>query len=165
MNTPRTLVVCSIVAAGLLTTQSSIALETDRELRFPLPRLSPVVNPSQTRCEAVVSTGLYANTIGEKGILAQLARGTDKISIEVDGDVLYFLTGAGFNLGGAKGAKFQVLHNSEQQILAITSEGGKTVDVFTLNKKTGLAVWTKTRFLDFMSGGNPSAQSFYLMCR
>ena len=165
MNTPRTLVVCSIVAVALLTTQSAIAGEADRELRFPLPRLSPLVNPRQARCEAVVSTGLYANTIGEKRILAELARGTDKISIQVDGDVLYFLTRAGFNLGEATGAKFQVLQNSEEQIQAISSEGGNTVDVFTLNKKTGLAIWTKARSIDLFSGGNPSAQSFYLMCR
>ena len=189
MHMPRTLLICGILGATLLpidcTTKKhqkpvevpnghsdpSIALGADRELRFPLPPgLSPLSSARlrSLRCEAVVSTGVFANTdIEPKSILAKLTKGMDDLSIQVEGDILYFLTSSDFKLG-SKASKFRVVHNSEQQILAIIPEeepGAYTVDIFALNKKTGLAVWTKTKSLDIFSDGLPSAQSFYFACR
>ena len=149
-------------------------LTYDKELNFPLPELLPLITPNQCRCEAIVSTGLFADTTSlspniKKGISAGLNKGTDKISIQIDGDTLYFLSGASFETGEAKPAQFKIFHHSKEHLLAIISEetpaGGYTVDIFTLNKKTGLAVWTKTRSSELFRGNIPSAQTFYLKCR
>lgn len=151
----------------MLTTISSV-LAAERKLEFTLPHLSPLMTPNQCRCTAIVSSHLYANTIKERNISAQLKRGTDEISIEIEGNTLYFLTGASFKLGDARPAEYQVIYNAKDQVLAIFPQKtplGITVDVFALNKKTGLAVWTKTRSYDVPSGGTPSGQSFYLICK
>ena len=150
----------------MLTTISSV-LAAERKLEFALPHLSPLMIPNQCRCKAIVSSHLFANTIKERNISAQVKEGVDEISIEIEGNTLYFLTGASFNLGEAKAAKFQVIYNTEEEVLAICPQqtAGYTVDIFTLNKKTGLAVWTKTRSFDLLSGSTPSAQSFYLICK
>ena len=150
----------------MLTTISSV-LAADRKLEFALPHLSPLVTPNQCRCKAIVSSHLFANATKERNISAQLERGIDEISIEFEGNTLYFLTGASFNLGEAKAAKFQVIYNTEEEVLAICHQqtAGYTVDIFTLHKKTGLALWTKTRSFDLLSGGTPSGQSFYLICK
>ena len=120
-----------------------VSLAADKELKFPLPNLSPLITTDQCRCEAVVSAGLYANAIQDKGILGQLSKGTDKISIRIEGNILHFLSGASFEIGEAKAAQFQIIYNSDEQLLGILSQEtafGYTVDIFTLNKKNGLAV-------------------------
>ena len=146
----------------------STSLAVDKRLKFPLPHFSPLVTADQCRCEAIVGAFLHANTTEDKGVLGEVFKGTDKISLQIEGDILYFLSGASFKLGEAKPVLFKIIHNSEEQVLAILPEQttfGYTVDIFTLNKKTGVAVWTKTRSYDSFSGGAPSAQSFYLKCK
>ncbi len=54
----------------LLTTFSN-CLAADKQLKFKLPYLSPLVTPDQCRCEAIVSSSLIADTIQEKGILCE----------------------------------------------------------------------------------------------
>ena len=51
MSTPRTLIVCSMLAGALVPTRWSNALGADRELRLPLPRISPLLTPKQSRCQ------------------------------------------------------------------------------------------------------------------
>ena len=159
----------SLILTIILISQfSSITLAAGKELRLPLPKSQALITPNTCRCESIISAIIYGNTIGDKGILAQLDKGTDKISISIEGDTLYFLTGASFKAGEARPAKCQVMHNTVEQILAICptpANFGFTVDTITINRKTGLGVWTKTRSDDLFSGGNPSAQSFYLICR
>jgi hypothetical protein len=144
------------------------SLAAGKNLKFPLPKSQALITPNTCRCESIVSAVIYGNTLGDKGILAQLDKGTDKISISIEGDTLYFLTGASFKTGEARPGQCQIMHNTDEQILAVCptpTNFGFTVDTITINKKTGLAVWTKTRSADLFSGGNPSAQSFYLICK
>jgi predicted transcriptional regulator len=90
--------------------------------------------------------------------------GTDSLAIEIQNDVLYIMTNVGFESASAKRAEFEVVSNSDETVLAVTSEGERTVDVFTLDKTTGMAVWTKTRSEDLIFG-SPTAQSFLLTCQ
>jgi hypothetical protein len=157
-----------IVIPLIFVNTSILSLAADKELKFPLPNLSPLITNEQCRCEAIVGAGLYGSTIQNKGILGQLSKGTDKISIRIEGNILHFLSGASFEIGEAKAAQFKIISGSDEEVTAILPQEtalGYTVDIFTLNKKTGLAVWTKTRSYDAWSGGAPSAQSFYLRCK
>jgi hypothetical protein len=146
----------------------STIFAAEKELKFPLPKSQALITPNKCRCESIVSAVIFGNTIDDKGILAQLDKGTDKISISIEGDTLYFLTGASFKIGEARPAQCMIMHNTTEQVLAICptpSNFGFTVDTITINRKTGFAVWTKTRSDDLFSGGNPAAQSFYLICK
>jgi hypothetical protein len=158
----------SLVMAGVsLLFFYNCSLTADKELNFPLPELSPLMTPNQCHCEAIVSAGLYADTLLKKQIWSTLYKGTDKVSIQIEGDTLYFLSGASFGIGEAKPAQFKIVNQPQEQVVAIRSQemiDGYTIDIFTLNKKTGLAVWTKTRSNDAISGGTPSTQSSYLKC-
>lgn len=159
---------CIIIISLMLANTVVISFAADKELKFPLPNLSPLLTNDQCRCEAIVSAGLFGNTIQNKGIFGQLSKGTDKLSIRIEGNILHFLSGASFEIGEAKAAQFQIIHNSDEQVTSILSQEtalGHTVDIFTLNKENGMAVWTKTRSSDLLSGGTPSAQSFYLKCK
>lgn len=162
------ILICIIIITLMLANTAMIGAAADKELKFPLPNLSPLSTHDQCKCEAIISAGLYANTIQNKGILGELSKGTDKINIRIKGNTLYFLSGDSFDIGEAKSAQFQIIHNSDEQVSSILSNKtavGHTVDIFTLNKKNGMAVWTKTRSSDLLSGGTPSAQSFYLKCK
>ena len=157
-----------IVAVILISHIPSTSFAAGKELKFPLPKSQALITPNTCRCESIVSAVIYGNTIGDEGILAQLDKGTDKVSIEIEGDTLYFLTGASFKVGEARPAQCRIMHNTDEQILAVCptpTNFGYTVDTITISRKTGLAVWTKTRSADLFSGGNPSAQSFYLICK
>jgi hypothetical protein len=147
----------------------SNVLAADKEMNFTLTNLSPLITPNQCKCKAIVSAALIADMINKSHISAELEKGTDNISIQIEGEKLHFLSGASFKLGEAKGAEFQIIKNNDEQVVAVLVEetkiGGVTIDIITFHKNTGLAVWTKTRSYDLFSGGSPSAQSFYLICK
>jgi hypothetical protein len=156
------------LALLLLVVVFVVPTHAGKELKLPLPKAQALITPNTCRCESIVSAVIYGNTIGDKGILAQLNKGTDKISISIEENILYFLSGASFKIGEARPAQCKIMHNTHDQVLAIcptSSTFGFTVDTITINKKTGFGVWTKTRSDDLISGGNPSTQSFYLICR
>lgn len=160
--------ICVIAFSLMFASTTALSSAADKELRFPLPNLLPLTTQDQCKCEAVVSAGLYANTIQNKGISGELSKGIDKISVRIEGNILHFLSGASFETGEAKTAQFQIIHNSDEHVSGILTQKtafGLTVDIFTLNKKTGMSVWTKTRSSDMLAGGTPSAQSFYLKCK
>ena len=157
-----------ILTVILISYIPSKSFAAGKELKFPLPKSQALITPNNCRCESIVSAVIYGNTIGDEGILAQIEKGTDKVSISIEGDTLHFLTGASFKAGEARPAQCQIMHNTDEQILAVCptpTNFGFTVDTMTINKMTGLAVWTKIRSADLFSGGNPSAQSFYLICK
>jgi len=160
--------ILTIFVLLILVNNSMVSFAAGKELKFPVPTLSPLINQDQCKCEAIVSAVLYANTIQNKGIYGQLFEGTDKVSIRIEGNILHFLSGASFETGEAKAAQFKILHKSNEQVLGVLTQEtplGYTVDIFTLNKNNGMAVWTKTRSSDLLSGGTPSGQSFYLKCK
>lgn len=147
----------------------SNVLAADKEMNFTVRNLSPLKTPNQCKCKAIVSASLFTDGTKKNNISAYLRKGTDNISIQIEGKKLHFLSGTSFNLGEAKGVEFQIIKNNDEQVVAIfieeTKIGGITIDIITFHKNTGLAIWTKTRSYDFFSGGNPSSQTFYLICK
>lgn len=118
-------------------------------------------------CDAVVSTELIAfkDSYIEKrdGIKGRVNKGTDKVNIKIDGDVLQFNTRAGFDVGLMEGEPFMITRDDDDFLIAVdTNEKGTYIDTFILDKSTGLATWTKNR-TSFLSDG-PETHSFYLVC-
>jgi hypothetical protein len=162
------IILISIAIVLLLFSSLPQVVAGGKELKIPLPSLAPPMSSDQCRCESLINAAVFADTLSQKNIVGTLSKGTDEISIEIKGNILYFLSGASFKQGGARPAEFRVVHNTNEQILAICSQetgNGYTVDIFALNKKTGIAVWTKTRSYDLFSGGHPLGYCIYLKCK
>ena len=62
-------------------------------------------------------------------------------------------------------ARGENLKNSDEELVSIFYDQiWGSVNVFTLNKNNGLAVWSKTR-PDFLAYGSPYGSVTYLICR
>ena len=164
----KTFLVLMTLVTFLFVPHARLMAGDKQQLKIPLPPLTPLLSSNQCRCESFVNTAVYANTLSDKNIVGTLSKGGDKISVEVEADTLYFLSGTSFEVGTAKPAEFEIRYNTDESLLAVCSQHtglGLTVDVFTLNKQSGFAVWTKTRSYDILSGGHPLSYSMYLKCK
>lgn len=95
-------------------------------------------------CESIVSTTVLAFKKDRK-IESEINKGTDKLSVRLEGDQLYFLTRAALEAGGTEGDAFQVVQNTDKYLTAIFIDPFGGIDTFTLNKETGKAIWSKNR--------------------
>jgi len=118
-------------------------------------------------CSAVLGSSLYTDDANDSWVKGTLFDGTDRITIKVEGDKLRFLTQASFELGDVGDeSPFDVLINDDGQVVAIDYDVvGKnaSTNVFALNRKTGIAVWSKSRSKGLLTL-NPDVQSYVLGC-
>lgn len=149
-------------------TGTSVYFFKPAKIRLPFPYTIKPINEYQYSCEALVGSFIRGgDTVFEKGIFAEVNKGTDKIAIEVEEDKMYFLTQASVGIGTARGEPWTVVRNTDHRIVAVydgLDEIGTDFNMFILNKTNGIAVWTKTHS-DLFGTENPAAQSFYLVCR
>lgn len=138
------------------------------KIKLEFPYTMKPISETQFSCNSLISTFIHGgNNALEKGVYGELNKGTDKVAIEVEGDKLYFLTRASVEVGTARGEPWNIVKNSNDRIVALYNgldQMGTDVNLFILNKKNGIAVWTKTNS-DLFGTENPGAQSFYLVCR
>jgi hypothetical protein len=117
-------------------------------------------------CEALLFSAIHGE---EKGRLkGMVAKGTDNLSIEMkDNKTLLMMTVASVKAGITEPRTFAILKNTEKELTAISYEEpllkGQTVNVFILNKETGLAIWSKNS-TSFFTSKVPDAQIMYLKC-
>jgi hypothetical protein len=100
-------------------------------------------------------------------LAAAADRGTDVMAIEIDNNNVKFITRASVEIGQASPALFAITKNDESVLLAVALDEtlfGVVADSLLLNKKNGLAVWTKSRSASIL-GDQPTTQSLYLRCR
>ena len=83
-------------------------------MKFPIPKTVPLITPNKFKCKSIVSPVIYGNTIGDKGMLAQPDKGTDEVSIEIEGEVLYFLSGASLKVGDVRPARCLITRNTDK---------------------------------------------------
>lgn len=125
-----------------------------------------VIRANALACQALLETSILP--ISEnKRLEARAGVGTDKLAVEIHGQVLRFMTKASVEAGMATPAEFQVLRNDDEVLAAVsyqTGALGSTLGSFLLNKKNGLAVWTKSR-PSFLVDKQPDTQAFYLRCQ
>ncbi len=120
-------------------------------------------------CEALLGTFIHSpsKNLGliKKGIHAEVFKATDKISIKIEGNKMLFLTYASFEAGDtANENPYNIIYNDAHKILAIDQiESNLIVSIFTLNKDTGIANWSKIKPNGLFTG-NPDSQSYCLKC-
>jgi len=119
-------------------------------------------------------TGLTAfPSMNQKGendgfvtIDTQITTSGSKLSIEVQGEVAKVLTDTAVGIGVAEGDEFEVLkNNSDNLAIGFESKGPGNwfISLISINKKTGLGIWTKSALRDDLFR-NPSGQIYYLEC-
>ena len=124
-------------------------------------------------CETVTGLTAFPNINHEKKtnsfvtVDAEITKEGSKLSIEVEGDTAKVLTDTAVESGIAVGDDFKVLRDDDNT-LSLGLEGGLIpsnwwMNLISINKKTGLGVWTKTTLRNDLFG-NPSGQVYYLKC-
>ncbi len=82
---------------------------------------------------------------------------------------MVFLTKAALEAGIAEGSQFSIIHNGPDYLKAFESAdaGMATLESFVLNKKNGLAVWSRVRpegLLRQAAPAAPDASTIYFRC-
>lgn len=148
---------------------SSQAQAKDTSVKRPLPPAPVLPIEDNFFCSAILGSSLYTESrkeVEDSGIKGMLFDATDRIAIKVEGDKLRFLSKASFEAGDVEDeSPFSVLVNDAEQVVAIDYDIGRGVfiNTFALNRKTGIAVWSKSRSVDFLTL-NPDNQSLVLSC-
>jgi hypothetical protein len=165
------------------------AKRRDKIVSRDLPASTPA-KMSRLACEAVLSTGIGPTHPSEAEMLqvaagsffkpeaernqllntirldAESRVGTDKLAIEIEGDSMKFMTRAAVDAGIAATAPFRIVRNDQDALVAIAVDdiaNGVAVNSFLLNKKNGLAVWTKARSRFLLE--QPDTAAYYLRCQ
>ncbi len=160
------LLLLSIVIISFVLWKSS----QQKVLEIPYPYIfKSETIPNKYCCETSVGTDLDAAVQYVGGIKydvrGKVFKATDKLSIEFKDDKLYCLTKASFEAGDSRDENpFNIIYNDEHKVLAIDEiDANLIVNVFTLNKDTGIGNWAKIRADGFLTG-NPDSQSYCLKC-
>jgi hypothetical protein len=140
-------------------------LSTESQFKFDYPLLNDVSRETSLSCEAKVYSGIWGES---KKIEAQVLKGTDKLAITINGDdTLSLMTEASVKAGVTEPAKFEILENNGMTLLAIQrveSRGAPSINTFVLDKKSGLAIWSKSA-PRYPTLDKPVGQIIYLSCK
>jgi hypothetical protein len=91
------------------------------------------------------------------------------LALRVERDHLVFLTKASLEAGVAEGSRFPLIHNGVDYLKAVesTDSGVATLESFVLNKRNGLAIWSRVRPAGFardVAPGAPDSSTIYFRC-
>lgn len=134
--------------------------------QFPYINENLLVNSDELACENLVYTAMRAdkNFLNEKdGVKGLVQKGTDTLAIKIEGKVMKLLTRASLEVGTMEGRQFSIMQNDKVGLIAI-DQSDNAINTFILEKKTGLAIFTKNRLTPFVAD-HPDSQSMYLICR
>lgn len=138
-----------------------------KSLKIPFPYTIGVLGQTSLSCESLMSARIIGSPVEylTDGIEGEVRKGTDKLAINIKGDgTISFLTQASVGAGVAEGDLWSVLRDTSEDLVALLYDDVRgSVNVFALNKETGLAVWSKTR-PDFLTFGSPYGSVLYLQC-
>lgn len=155
------LLTLAVIKFGVFNSQKSLKMQF-----FYPPETSSTIEArlnSGLSCESVTSTVLLINKEkSRKTIESEIMEGTDKLSVRINGESLYFLTRAALETGATEGDAFSVIQNTDKYITAIAPKEFGGIDTFVLNKKTEKAIWSKTNAIYF--GEDVENQSMLLHC-
>jgi hypothetical protein len=132
---------------------------------------SEIQNMTQLSCKTVAGATLFPLPNLEHNSLervsAEIFTGGSGISIKINQKTLKLLTSTSVELGMMEPFEMTILQNNEDSIISMAYEepplGGGIVHSFILSKKTGFAVWTKSRS-SFLYVKNPDGFVSYLQC-
>jgi len=153
-----------IIAAVAYFVYKSVSGGGKYKISFPI--IQSVVSNSTFACEALIDSSVTGSPVEYliNGIEATSGKGTNKFSLQIkDEKTLSFLSGASFDAGVVGGVDFSIVKNDDKELVA-AMWNGTSMNTVVLNKKNGLAIWSKSRS-DFLTYEAPSADLSYSICR
>lgn len=129
----------------------------------------------QLSCSTKMGTTMFTKPNFEDHIL-ETVDGTlftykddqSKMAVEITGNKLYLITATAVEAGIMEPAEFAIVRENDSELIAVNLEGVTMLDpginTFLLNKKSGTAVWTKSK-PSFFGTALPDVQSYYMECR
>lgn len=97
-----------------------------------------------------------------------LTKDSTKMAIQIDGKTLKMITATSVEVGMTEPAQLIIVRENDKELIAVDPESDvlldKGVGTFVLNKKKGLAVWTKSK-PSFFGNEMPEVQAYYMECR
>lgn len=91
-----------------------------------------------------------------------------KMAIQIEGKTLKMITATSVEAGMTDPAELVIIKENDKELIAVDLETDIAIDqgvgTFVLNKKSGLAVWTKSK-PSFFTSELPEAQAYYMECR
>lgn len=162
------IIITALVVGSAVYWWSSRGISGENKLRVAFPITRDVSQQTSFVCESLVSADIIGSPVDylTDGVEGTVSKGTDKIAVNIkDEDTLSFLTRAALEAGVSEGELFAIMKNTDEELVAILYDQFRvSVNVFALNKKNGLAVWSKAR-PNFLGYESPSGSIIYLICR
>ena len=108
-------------------------------------------------------TGSYDLAL-TRGLEGKITKGENDASVSIENaSLLRFLSGPAFSAGIARGSPFEIVVNTQDQLVA-NYFNGDSMNTFVLNKRNGLAIWSKVR-ATFPVYDAPTGGQSYLICQ
>lgn len=128
-----------------------------------LPPAAPVSMPQFT-CREVISTSIRSEKTKPTSVSASSQRGGEVFYMRLMGDTLNLVAKAEASIGEATGHPMTVVSSSPDAVwaTALTSADGSMS--FVLQRRSGYAVWTRTRVSTWLGANAPDVQTVYLAC-
>jgi hypothetical protein len=146
--------------------QLSSPERSKRNLTVDLPIAQTIQGKPSLSCRSLMETdltGSYDRSL-TNGLEGKVTLGENKISVLFrDVTTLLFLSEAAFQAGTAVGDEFTIVKDSDSGLVAYLFNG-TSMNSFVLNRKNGLAIWSKTRST-FPVYDAPTGGVSYLSCQ
>ena len=135
-------------------------------LKIPFPATQSIGDRQSLTCQSLIDSDISGS--GDKsltnGIEGKVTRGGNMAAVSWnDSSTLTFLSGAAFEAGVAQGVAFSIVSNSKDELVAYFFDGS-SINTFVLNKRNGLALWSKIRST-FPVYDAPTGATSYMQCQ
>lgn len=169
------LILTALSILFLLTAQRADCQETtlgpSESLKATIPSLPIVPLRSSLSCEALLDSFVgpekdWVEVGPGDQIKAETKKGTDKFAVEIKENAVSILSRVNFEAGFLEAPNYTILQNDAGSLVAYwVNNSPASLETFILNKRTGLAIWTKAKPLDMFGRDIPEARSLYFACK
>lgn len=164
-----------MIALVLLFASTTSFAAGPEAITVPFPKVTVDYHAHNFFCNAALGTVLQGTSRTSKSvslgvekaeISAKAYHASDRIVVEISGRKLYMFNRDEFERGKTtRDFPFEIIENSETNLVAIATGiiEPKGVNIFTLNRKTGIASWTVVMSVNPLSD-SPRIDAMYLSC-
>ncbi len=158
----------------LFSCTASFAAEQET-ITVPFPKVTVDYHADNFFCKATLGTVLEGTSrtsklvslgVEKAEISAKAYHASDRIVVEISGGKLYMFNRDEFDRGKTtRDFPFEIIENSETNLVAIATGiiEPRGANIFTLNRKTGIASWTIVMSVGLPSD-SPRIDAIYLSC-
>jgi len=157
-----------IVGCLMVLLLSGCSLTKPYEKSISSDDITPIdVSQSTTLgCEEIISSSIEPpNKINnDLTVTGKLRKGQQNLSVSFENEKVKLITGTSVKIGNTDTVDYTIVKNDQDKLLSINLDKiNESLHIFALNKKSGLAIWSKTD-ANYFIANNPVQDSYYLQC-